>query len=292
MGLLLLVDEQNVAYRAYYSSLRHHQAKPWSPLLQYASMLAKCGRICNEEYSPDTMRVIFAGESRTKLLRTQFDPTYKAHRKKTKRDEAFQKMSYAVDYILKRALIPIVRVDGYEADDVVASLTQNIRVNEKDFSTRVVIFSNDRDLGELLSRPMTVLYRAPGGFYTRKDLEKEYGVPVYAFPIYKALVGDKSDGLKGVFGWGPSLARKSISDWSWNELLEIQGQIEEYWLAMELSRLRYIPELPVESSKFKVNGLLDTIRKEMEKLYNSKDAGLEIASAFSRVDNAFNRRTT
>lgn len=81
MSILLLVDQANVLYRAYYATRYLHAIRPWLPVVRYLEMLHVCGRKIHHKYKPtDGIKVIFAGESKTTLKRATIDPNYKSHR--------------------------------------------------------------------------------------------------------------------------------------------------------------------------------------------------------------------
>jgi 5'-3' exonuclease len=103
-----------------------------------------------------------------------------------------------------------------------------------------VIFSGDRDLQQLLSWERVLIYRAPGLFIDVATFEEEFGIPVNKYTIYKALIGDKSDNIQGVEGFGPVKAALAINAGSVSEdIWELGGAkaAAEFKLALKLVNL-------------------------------------------------------
>lgn len=274
----LLIDHHNILYRAYYSQLSTHELRPWGPVIRYLDMLRACVQKTKYRYrKTETIKFIFAAESLTVLKRTLQNPDYKANRGPRNNDDVFNSLLSAMGFIALRLNIPMVRLDGFEADDVIASLVQNL-------SGKRIIFSNDRDLRQLLSHTNTVIYQNPGLFYTPDMFKEDYGFTPDKFVFYKALVGDKSDNLSGVEGWGPVKAKKHILAGSWLNQLDEEKNKDVYWKSMELVRLFYDPELSVDGHELVLEGgQLDKLNEEIKGLYSSNKAVKEINLSILRL---------
>jgi DNA polymerase-1 len=197
------------------------------------------------------LKVIFAGESRTPLKRFHLFKNYKGNRTNIE-DPKFRKFRVELAELLKFLGWDILSVDGAEADDIIASIVAKYchRCNCKvpcdncdcasKYKTDIVIFSGDRDLQQCLAWDRTFIYRAPGLFITKKFFEEEYGFPVEKYNIYKALIGDKSDNIKGVEGFGPAKAAIAIkADSVPEDIWEMSGSKgrKEFKLALDLVNL-------------------------------------------------------
>ena len=266
--MIILVDHQNVLHRAYHSSKMMGEKIPWLPVIRYLEMVRNCAkhvRMHTPGYPP--IKFIFAGESVTPLVRTLVDPMYKKRRgvSRTDNDNLFHMSETVILTILEHIGAPPIHKNGLEADDVIASVVQNNPEEE------IVILSNDRDLRQLLAYPYTKIYQTPSMFYTNKMFKEDYGFCPERFVFYKALVGDKSDGVDGVPGWGPAKARKHITSNDWMNVLEDDGSKESYWRAMELVRLRFDPTIE-ESGRFIGGnvGEMAKLRDKLNALYCSK----------------------
>lgn len=242
---LVLVDWSNLMYRAWFVS----REQPWVAYCKFFDMLRLCIHKSKQPGVP--IGIIFAGESRTKLKRTELYPEYKAGRGK-QRNEEFIQFQVRLRDIIKDLGYDLLRVDGAEADDVIASIVAQLChrcycktpcsdcEHEKAYKTDVVIFSGDRDLQQLLAWKRVLIYRAPGLFVDKADFEAELGIPVEKYGIYKALIGDNSDNIKGVEGFGPVKAALAINAGSVAEdIWELGGPkaASEFKLALKLVSL-------------------------------------------------------
>lgn len=213
---LVLVDWANLMYRAWFVS----REQPWVAFCKFFDMLRLCIHKSKQPGVP--INVIFAGESRTILKRTEFFPDYKGTRKHSKNTE-FAEFRKKLEHYIEKLGYKLLRVDGAEADDVIASIVAStchrcycvIPCKDCDcalkYTTDVVIFSGDRDLQQLLAWDRVLIYRAPGLFADITSFEEEFGIPIKKYNVYKALVGDKSDNILGVAGFGPVKAQTAIN---------------------------------------------------------------------------------
>lgn len=200
-------------------------------------------------------------------------------------------------YVLRDIGCEILQHEGAEGDDVVASLVHkfskpcdcerpcvNCKCAEQDPYNNIIVFSSDRDLNYLLRYRGVSIYRPPSIFYTRQDFIDEFGFNPSLFNVYKSLVGDKSDGIKGVAFWGDARAKKHIEQNNWVETLKKDGTYEEFEHAMALVTLRTdIPNLPDTGSKIVVGGcpeLFDKLKGE----YHNKDAVDDVIFAEKRLE--------
>jgi DNA polymerase-1 len=135
---------------------------------------------------------------------------YKAGRAAT--PDEFKGQISLLQEVLDALRVPYVQVDGFEADDVLATLTTAaIDVAGID---EVLVCSGDRDAFQLVNKKVTVLYPVKGvselARLTPAAVEAKYGVPPRLYSDLAALVGESSDNLPGVPGVGPKTAAKWI----------------------------------------------------------------------------------
>lgn len=242
---LVVVDYSNLLYRAWFVSSK----RAWVAYCRFFDMLRLCIKRSKQPGVP--LKVIFAGESKTKLDRSKVFKNYKGNRG-TIEDPKFKKFRLGLAELLRFIGWEIICVDGAEADDVIASIVAkychkceckvpcvNCDCHLK-YNTDVVIFSGDRDLQQCLAWDRTFIYRAPGLFVTKDSCENEYGIPVVKYGVYKALTGDKSDNIKGVEGFGPAKASLAVRANSVAEdVWEMRGPdgVDEFRLALSLVNL-------------------------------------------------------
>lgn len=288
MKVLILVDHCNLLYRAYFSSKRECPIKPWLPVLRYIDMLRlSIQRIKNLYSKEEELKVefLFAGESKTKLDRTKIDETYKSKRVPIT-DPYFKTFRKIMPKVLKLCGWEVVDCDGAEADDIIATMVAKHR--EK----KIFIFSNDRDLRQCLVFPDVVIYQQPGIFYNEVQFAKEYGFDPGFFLYFKALVGDRSDNIPGVNGWGPQKAKKHIlaGDWE-NQLTEEERPT--YQTALHLVSLNFELDCSGIVPKKLKRSVVDTLRllemldvEENVKEIYSTEAFEEIGLAVARMSAA------
>lgn len=252
---LILVDWSNLMYRAWFVS----REQPWVAFCKFFDMLRLC--IHKSKQSGVPTKIIFCGESRTKLKRTEIFPEYKSTRKPSKNEE-FSAFRKRLESYINKIGYELIRIDGAEADDVIASIVADncLRCyckvpcknceHAQQYTTDVVIFSGDRDLQQLLAWKRVIIYRAPGLFVTEATFKEEFGIPVNKYNIYKALIGDKSDNISGVEGFGPVKAAIAINaDTVAEDIWELGGKESADQFKMALSLVNLDTKLNIDINK-------------------------------------------
>lgn len=147
-------------------------------------------------------------------FRKDIYPEYKATREKLDEElqEDFDRSLTRIEELLKAFSVPLIAVDGYEADDVIGTLAARAE-SELD----VVIISGDKDFYQLISPHVSLLNPGRGGpaavgeqHVTLENAHERLGVAPERVIDYLALVGDSSDNIPGVRGIGPKTAQKLI----------------------------------------------------------------------------------
>ncbi|XP_057445736.1 uncharacterized protein LOC130737895 [Lotus japonicus] len=172
-------------------------------------------------------------EHRRKLL-----PSYKAHRKKfTRHLSSMQRFSsghvgrfnQVINDVLGRCNIPVIKIDGHEADDVVATLAG--QVLNKGF--RVVIASPDKDFKQLISEDVQMVMPLPDlqrwSFYTLRHYRDQYNCDPQSDLSLRCIVGDEVDGVPGIQHVVPSFGRKTAL-----KLIKKHGSLETLLSAAEV----------------------------------------------------------
>ncbi len=209
MGRLLLLDGHSLAYRAFYAlpaeNFSTRTGQFTNAVYGFTSMLINVLR--DEE--PTHVAVAFDVSRQT--FRSEVYAEYKAGRSATPNE--FTGQLPLMREILDALRIRYVELDGYEADDVIATLTAQALAEDME----VIICSGDRDCFQLVSDSVSMLYPVRGvsevwRMTPAKVLEK-YGVPPEHYSDLAALVGESSDNLPGVPGVGPKTAAKWIDQY-------------------------------------------------------------------------------
>ncbi|MGM7667236.1 DNA polymerase I [Microbacterium sp. A93] len=204
---LLVLDGHSMAFRAFYA-------------LPVDNFMTDTGQHTNAVYGFTTMLLTMIRQQKPTHVAVAFDldtPTfrseeyteYKAGRSKT--PEEFHGQINLIIKVMEAMNIPTVSVDGFEADDIVATFAA--QAEAAGWDTRVV--SGDRDAFQLITQKTTVLYPKKGVSdippMDAAAIEEKYGVPPERYPDLAALVGETADNLPGVPGVGPKTAAKWIN---------------------------------------------------------------------------------
>ncbi len=204
---LLLLDGHSLAYRAFYAlpveNFSTTTGQPTNAVYGFTSMLINALR----DERPTHVAVAFDVSRQT--FRTQSYPQYKANRSTS--PEPFRGQVELIQDVLAALRIPAVAVDGYEADDVIATLARQAAAE----GFEVLIITGDRDTFQLVDADTTVLYPRRGvsdlSRMTPAAIRDKYGLSPEQYPDFAALRGDPSDNLPSVPGVGEKTATKWIS---------------------------------------------------------------------------------
>ncbi len=210
---LLLLDGHSLAYRAFFAlpaeNFTTAVGQPTNAIYGFASMLANTLR--DEE--PTHLAVAF--DVSRKTWRSDRYDGYKATRSAS--PDEFKGQVELIGELLDTMRVRRFAVDGFEADDVIATLAT--RAADEGFQVSIV--TGDRDCFQLVSDRITVLYPTKGVSeltrFTPEKVEERYGLTPARYPDYAALRGDPSDNLPGIPGWGrrrPPSGSTSSARWT------------------------------------------------------------------------------
>ncbi|MEW5738740.1 MAG: DNA polymerase I [Myxococcota bacterium] len=197
---LTLVDASGFIFRAYHAlpPLTTSKGVPTHAVLGFARMLLKLLR----ERQPTHLALCFDKDSRKGRL--AIDPQYKANREAPPADLVTQfGLIRRVADVLN---LPILEVEGWEADDVIATMVDRARA--KGF--QVEIISSDKDLLQLLAEDVRLFDPVKDKPITEADALEKYGVTAAQLRDYQALVGDPIDNIPKVPGIGPKTAAELL----------------------------------------------------------------------------------
>ncbi|MEV6122646.1 DNA polymerase I [Streptomyces sp. NPDC052077] len=220
---LMLMDGHSLAYRAFFAlpveNFTTATGQPTNAIYGFASMLANTLR----DEAPTHFAVAFDVSRRT--WRSEEFTEYKANRSKT--PDEFKGQVELIGELLDVMHVPRFAVEGFEADDVIATLATEAEAEGFD----VLIVTGDRDSFQLVSEHTTVLYPTKGVSeltrFTPEKVVEKYGLTPAQYPDFAALRGDPSDNLPGIPGVGPKTATKWINEFgSFAELVERADEIK------------------------------------------------------------------
>ncbi|MEV6398948.1 DNA polymerase I [Streptomyces sp. NPDC051907] len=220
---LLLMDGHSLAYRAFFAlpaeNFTTATGQPTNAVYGFASMLANTLR----DESPTHFAVAF--DVSRKTWRSEEFTEYKANRSKT--PDEFKGQVELIGELLDAMHAVRFAVDGFEADDVIATLATQAEAA----GFEVLIVTGDRDSFQLVSEHTTVLYPTKGVSeltrFTPEKVAEKYGLTPQQYPDFAALRGDPSDNLPGIPGVGEKTATKWINQFgSFAELVERADEVK------------------------------------------------------------------
>lgn len=221
----------------------------------------------NQVSLSDPVIAVLDGE-RGSEQRRQLLPSYKAHRWKFSRQFSRGHVGRAhrvITDVLGKCNVPVLRFEGHEADDVVATLSeQALRKGHK-----VVVASPDKDFKQLLSEdvqmvmPLAELSR--WSFYTLKHYEAQYNCDPHCDLSLRCILGDEADGVPGIQHVAPGFGRKTAL-----KLLKKHGSLEELLstAAVRTVGKRYAQDALVEHA--------DYLRRNYQVLALRRDVNVEL----------------
>ncbi|MFJ9101228.1 DNA polymerase I [Streptomyces sp. NPDC102405] len=214
---LMLMDGHSLAYRAFFAlpaeNFTTATGQPTNAIYGFASMLANTLR----DEAPTHFAVAF--DVSRKTWRSEEFTEYKANRSKT--PDEFKGQVELIGELLDAMHVSRFAIDGFEADDVIATLATQAEAEGFD----VLIVTGDRDSFQLVTDHTTVLYPTKGVSeltrFTPEKVFEKYGLTPAQYPDFAALRGDPSDNLPGIPGVGEKTAAKWINQFgSFAELCE------------------------------------------------------------------------
>lgn len=202
---LLVIDTFGLIHRAYhaYPLLTTSDGRFSNAIFGFIGMLMTT----IEKFEPDCICCSLESESPT--FRHKILTDYKANRKETE-SELSSQINEIIN-IIQTLKIQTLHKEGYEADDVIGSFAMQNRQNFKE----ICIVTGDRDLLQLIDGNISVYM--PGRTFSdlvKYDCERfkdRFGIELEDYVLYKALVGDTSDNIKGIPGIGPKTASQIVN---------------------------------------------------------------------------------
>ncbi|MEO7558369.1 MAG: 5'-3' exonuclease H3TH domain-containing protein, partial [Gammaproteobacteria bacterium] len=219
---LVLVDASSYLYRAFYAMppLTNSQGLPTGAVYGVVNMVRKL----LAEYDPQHIALVFDAKGRT--FRDYLYAGYKAHRPRMPDDLGVQ--IAPLHAIIHAMGLPLLLVDGVEADDVIGTLTCQATA----LGMHVHIYTGDKDLAQLVNERVTLINTMTNSVLDPQGVIDKFGIPPERIVDYLALVGDSSDNIPGVPKVGPTTAVKWLKQYgSLDAIIEqadtITGKIGE-----------------------------------------------------------------
>ena len=249
---LVLVDGSYYLFRAYHAMppLNNASGEPTGVIFGVINMIKKH----LTEGGPDYFAVIFYAKGKT--FRNDLYKDYKANRPSMPDDLAVQIKPL---HDLIRALgIPLLVIDGVEADDVIATLAKQAAQRK----IKTIVSTGDKDLAQIVNSRIHLLNTMNQVYLDIAGVEKKFGVPPERIIDYLTLVGDSVDNIPGVPKVGPKTAVKWLNEYKTldqiiNSADQIKGKVGE-------NLREFLPKIPLTKK-------LVTLRYDVELDLNPED---------------------
>ncbi|HUA73779.1 MAG TPA: DNA polymerase I [Solirubrobacteraceae bacterium] len=251
---LFLIDGPSLVYRAFFAlpeSIATSTGVPTNAIFGFASMLVK---IVTDYGVQPTVVAWDAGTSG----RTEVYSEYKAQRRS--RPDLLKQQWPAMEPLVEAFGYANVKVEGYEADDVIASLAA--RASQADPPVPVMIVTGDRDVFQLIDEDglVKVMATARGitetKIYDRQAVIDRYGIPPELIPDFYGLKGDTSDNIPGI----PGIGDKTASD-----LIQTYGSLEDVLSHVDdIKGAKRKQNLTEHAEDARVSKQLATVQRDVE----------------------------
>lgn len=227
MDKLFLLDAYALIYRSYYALIKTPRIN--SKGLNTSAIMGFCNTL-NEVLTKEKPTHIGVAFDHGLTFRNEAFPEYKAQREQTPED--IQRSVPIIKDILSAYRIPILQVDGYEADDVIGTMAKRMGAQ----GVETYMLTPDKDYGQLVGEHVYIFRPRHGGGYETMGLTEvkaKFGVETSGQVIdMLALMGDTADNYPGCPGVGEVTARKLINQFgSIEELLthtdQLKGKLRE-----------------------------------------------------------------
>lgn len=285
-----IIDSYGLIYRAYFALLNHPLTNPWGDNISALVIFFKNLKALISKYNPCYLAAAF--DSRAKTFRHELYADYKANRAKTPEDLHAQ--IPWIEEVLEALEIPVLRYDGFEADDIIATVAR--KCAEENRPCRIL--SGDKDLLQLVTDTCLEMQpdRANGGWEVigAQEVLEKWGIPPEKILDYLSLVGDASDNVPGVKGVGDKTALKLLTQYGsldgiYEHSSEIKGALGEKirsdrdnaYFSKRLISLRYDVPVDVDFESFCTKRINFKSGAEILEKYGAYSIAKSFASDFS-----------
>jgi len=202
---LYLIDGHAQIYRAYYApfgALTSPAGEPTRATHVFTQMLLNLLR----DKKPDYVVMVMDTADET-VFRTTIDPTYKANRQASPED--LEPQINRIVSILEAIRMPILRMPGFEADDILATIAHRLRDEDID----IYLVSRDKDLDQLVTPQVRMYDPAKDRVFDAAAIREEKGYGPELAVEAQMLMGDSTDNVIGVVGVGPKKAAQLLQQY-------------------------------------------------------------------------------
>lgn len=271
MEKIYIIDAVNFLFRSYYAigPMTNQQGQSTSALYGFIRSIQKIMK----EHSPEHLVCVFDGPDNKKSRQTVY-ADYKMHRKGAPED-LFPQFDWAYEFC-KFAGISTLCYEGVEADDTMAS----IAVWAEKKGAKVFLCSSDKDLMQLVGPNISLLHAQKNLLVNAEKVKELYGVRPDQMLDFLAIVGDASDNIPGIEGFGPKTAASLLQEFgTLDEILShpekvkgekkqesLRTQREVALMSRELATLNVHIDIPKQDEFYR---LKEISREKLLEFYHS-----------------------
>ncbi len=274
MKNLYILDAVSFLFRSYFAigGMTNPRGQSTNALYGFIRSIQKI----QKDFSPDSIVAVFDGPN-NKQARTAIYEEYKSNREGMPED-LFPQLEWAHDFC-KAAGIPYLSEEGIEADDLIGAIA---KWAEKK-GIKVFICSSDKDLCQLISDQVFMVNTHKNNLLIdRAKVEEIHGVKPDQIVDYLAIMGDKSDNIPGIPGFGPKTAATLLKEYG--TLEQILASLDEMENQKRADKIRAHTE-DARISKKLATLILDVPYPEEEDFYHIKPPNIEALNALYREMN-------
>ncbi|WP_202112561.1 MULTISPECIES: DNA polymerase I [unclassified Gilliamella] len=239
---IILIDGSSYLYRAFFACppLTNAKGEPTGAIFGVTNMI----RSLINQYNPSHVAVVF--DAKGGSFRNEIYPEYKATREAM--PENLRPQIEPIHAILKAMGLPLLCIEGVEADDVIGTLARQAEKENLD----VLISTGDKDMAQLVSDKITLINTMNNTVLDPQGVINKFGVPPEKIIDYLALRGDSSDNIPGVPGIGEKTAQSLLAEF--DNIKDIYNRLDD------------IEKLSIRGAKSLKQKLIDN-QKEAELSY-------------------------
>ncbi|NLE65135.1 MAG: DNA polymerase I [Elusimicrobia bacterium] len=199
---IFLIDAHALCYRAFFAvkDLRNSKGQPTNAVFGFVNIIRKILK----DYAPDHVAVCFDVSKKTRRQEKYAD--YKVQRPSMPEDLATQ--IPIIKEVVAAYRMPILEKEGYEADDIIGTLTQKFRGPGRE----VVIVTDDKDLCQLIGEGVRIYSSRQDRMIGPEETREKFSVGPERVVDYLALAGDASDNIPGIKGIGEVTAKALLAE--------------------------------------------------------------------------------
>lgn len=201
---IILIDGSSYLYRAFFATpaLTNSKGEPTGAIYGVTNMI----RSLINQYNPSHIAVVF--DAKGGSFRKEIYSDYKATREAMPEDLRVQ--VEPIHNILKAMGLPLLCVEGVEADDVIGTLAKQAEAE----NLSVLISTGDKDMAQLVSNNVTLINTMNNVVLDPQGVVNKFGVPPAKIIDFLALMGDSSDNIPGVPGVGEKTATSLLTEFN------------------------------------------------------------------------------